>query len=91
MVEGARILGRRVTLDDLALVEGIGPKISEICRGAGISTWRDLANAEVDDLRRMLDAAGPRYGVHRPDTWPRQAAMLADGRWTEFRQFLDEH
>ena len=91
VVEGARILGRRVRLDDLAVVEGIGPKISEICRSAGIETWRQLADTEVGELRRMLDAAGPRYAVHRPDTWPRQAALLADGRWTEFQQFLDEH
>ncbi len=81
----ARVIGKKVTLDDLTVVEGIGPKICELCSGIGITTWRTLADTDVADLQSMLDAAGSRYAVHKPGTWPRQAALLADGRWEEFR------
>jgi predicted flap endonuclease-1-like 5' DNA nuclease len=80
----ADVLGKKITLDDLTVVEGIGPKISELCRGIGIDTWRNLADTDLDDLRSMLDAAGPRYQIHQPDSWPRQAELLATGQWDRF-------
>ncbi len=86
----ARILGRKVTLDDLTVIEGIGPKICELCSGMGITTWRTLADTDVADLQSMLDAAGSRYAVHKPATWPRQAALLAAGRWEEFTTVTDD-
>lgn len=82
------VLGRTVRLDDLTAVEGIGPKIAELCGGIGVTTWRALADTPVDDLASMLDAAGSRYAMHRPDHWPRQAALLAEGRWEELRDLL---
>ena len=73
-----------IHLDDLKVVEGVGPKIAELCSGIGIATWRGLADADVADLRSMLSDAGSRYQVHDPTTWPAQAACLADGRWADF-------
>ena len=77
-------IGKKVMLDDLTVVEGIGPKISELCRGVGITTWQQLADADVATLRSMLDDAGSRYAIHDPTTWPEQADLLAAGRWEEF-------
>jgi predicted flap endonuclease-1-like 5' DNA nuclease len=85
-VSGAtKVLGRSVNLDDLTVVEGIGPKIASLLSDAGISTWRALSDAEPDRLRGVLQDAGPRYRVHDPGSWPRQAALLADGKWQEFK------
>jgi predicted flap endonuclease-1-like 5' DNA nuclease len=84
------VLGKKIRLDDLSVVEGIGPKISELCRGIGIETWRQLANTDVPTLQSMLDAAGSRFQVHKPGTWPTQAGLLADGRWEEFKQTVEE-
>ena len=47
--------------EDLKVVEGIGPKIEQLLKNDGIKTWRDLANANVDRLKGILDAAGDRY------------------------------
>lgn len=80
----AAVLGRKIRLDDLTVVEGIGPKIGELCRGIGISTWADLAQTEVSLLRTMLHDAGPRFRSHDPASWPEQAALLAAGRWDDF-------
>ena len=86
----AAALGKKVKLDDLTVVEGIGPKISELCSGIGVTTWRQLADVDVADLQSMLDAAGSRYAVHKPGTWPRQAELLATGQWAAFETLTDE-
>lgn len=86
----AAVLGRPVEHDDLKVIEGIGPKIEELCNGIGIRTWTDLSGTEVSLLRTMLADAGPRFRTHDPSTWPRQAALLADGRWEDFRALISE-
>jgi len=78
------VIGKRIHLDDLKVVEGVGPKIAELCSGIGITTWRGLADADVADLQSMLADAGSRYQAHDPTTWPAQSACLADGRWADF-------
>ena len=78
------VLGRRIERDDLTVIDGIGPKIADLCVGIGIQTWHDLAQTEVSLLRTMLDDAGPRFKSQDPTTWPEQAAALAAGRWAEF-------
>ena len=77
--------------DDLKKVEGIGPKIAEHFNNAGIYTFEDLANTEVSKLEEILLAAGPRYRMHNPASWPKQARMAADGKWDELKKWQDEH
>lgn len=89
-VSAAAVLGRPVDPDDLTVIEGIGPKIAELCVGIGIVTWRDLAQTEVSLLRTMLHDAGPRFRSHDPSTWPEQASLLADGRWADFRALTEQ-
>jgi predicted flap endonuclease-1-like 5' DNA nuclease len=86
---GRLLLGVPVRLDDLKLVEGVGPKIEQLLHADDIRTWHDLSQAGVDRLRRVLDAAGPRYQLHDPGTWPQQAGLLARGAWEEFRTLTD--
>jgi predicted flap endonuclease-1-like 5' DNA nuclease len=83
----AEVDGREIVQDDLKAIEGIGPRVEELCHGIGIRAWTDLANTEVSLLRTMLDDAGARFKVHDPTTWPHQAELLAGGRWDEFAQF----
>ncbi len=83
------VLGTSVTLDDLKVVEGIGPKIELLCHGIGIRTWFDLSTTEVSLLRTMLADAGSRFSSHDPSTWPEQANLLANGRWADFKALTD--
>lgn len=69
--------------EDLKVVEGIGPKIEGLLKEAGIKTWRDLANSDVVKIQDLLNKAGDRYRIHNPSTWPQQAQLADDGRWTE--------
>ena len=84
MAAGSKVLGFSLGLDDLKVVEGIGPRIEELCQEAGITTWRQLAATPVDRLAEILTEAGPRFRVHEPETWPTQARLLAEGQWEEF-------
>ena len=86
----AAVLGVEIELDDLEVIEGIGPKIESLCHGIGIRTWHDLATTEVSLLKTMLDDAGPRFRTHDPSTWPRQAGLLAAGRWSDFRELTQQ-
>jgi predicted flap endonuclease-1-like 5' DNA nuclease len=77
-------------IDDLKIVEGIGPKIEELCHGIGIYTFEKLANTPVEQLQDMLHAAGPRYQMHDPGTWPGQARLAADGKMDELKTWQDQ-
>ena len=86
---GEAALGLKIKMDDLKVVEGIGPKIEELCHGKGIRTWWGLANTDTGLLRSMLDEAGSRFQMHDPSSWPAQANLLAHGRWAEFKELTD--
>ena len=80
---------RRWAQDDLKAVEGIGPKIEELLHKAGIKTWRALSETPVGRIQEILDAAGPKYALAVPGTWPKQAGLAADGRWDELQALQD--
>ena len=82
--------GKKIKQDDLKMVEGIGPKIEGLLHAGGIMTWRDLADAPVEKVQAILDEAGPRYRMHSPATWAKQAALAADQKWAELEKLQDE-
>lgn len=75
--------------DDLVIIEGIGPKIAELLKNAGISTFAQLAETPASRIEEILDAAGPRYRVHDAATWPQQAALARDGKMDELKALQD--
>ncbi len=75
--------GESHALDDLQVIEGIGPKIEAIFYGSGIKTYRQIADTPVDHLREVLSVAKMRAD---PGTWPEQAALAANGRWDELEE-----
>ena len=82
--EGGRLIGRRLSTDDLQVINGIGPVIEGLLNGIGISTWSDLAAVDVEAVRSMLADAGSRFSRHDPSTWPLQARLLERGEWDAF-------
>ena len=74
--------------DDLQVIEGIGPKISNILQAAGISTYVGLANTSVSRLEKVLSDADIRLG--NPTTWPEQAKLAAAGEWDSLDLLQDE-
>lgn len=85
------VFGKTITQDDLKVVEGIGPKISEMFNSAGITTWKKLSETAVARCQEILDGGGERYKVHDPASWPMQAKMCYEGKWAELLKWQDEH
>ena len=76
--------------EDLKVIEGIGPKIEELLKTAGINNWEALAEAEAGLLQDILEAAGPTYRIHDPSTWPAQARLATNGEWGVLREYQAE-
>lgn len=75
--------------DNLVLIEGIGTKIASILNGVGIYTFAQLADTPVARLKDILKAAGSRFSIHNPTTWPNQAALARDGKLDELKAWQD--
>lgn len=68
--------------DDLKRIEGIGPKIASVLQAGGIVTYAQLAEADEEQLKQILEASDPRLlRLARPASWPEQAALAAAGEW----------
>ncbi len=65
-------------IDDLARIEGIGPKIAAALVDAGIRTYQQVADADEDTLRTAINKAGITFAPSIT-TWTRQAKLLAEG------------
>ena len=76
-------------LDDLKIIEGIGPKIEELLNKSGIMTWEDLSKAEKSTLELILENAGDRFKFHNPSTWAEQAGLAASGNFDELKEYQD--
>jgi predicted flap endonuclease-1-like 5' DNA nuclease len=74
--------------DNLKLLEGIGPKVQSVLIAAGISTFSQLADADVDKIQAVLDEAG--YQYMNPASWPAQAKLAASGDWDALKKLQDE-
>lgn len=73
-------------VDDLKVIEGIGPAIESLLQEEGIRTFRQLANMDGESLKSMLREAGI-GGISSPHTWPEQALLAADGRFEDLQAY----
>lgn len=76
--------------DKLTLIEGIGPKIAALLTDNGIITFADLASAKIGTLTTILKEAGPRYAMHKPNSWPKQARLARDGKMDALNKLQDK-
>lgn len=86
----AKVYGKKITRDDLKIVEGIGPKIEELFHKAGIKTWKALAESSIEMCRKILDEGGGHFSIHEPATWPKQSEMAYLGKWEELKEWQDK-
>ncbi len=76
--------------DDLTVIEGIGPKINDLFKNAGLKTFAQVATASVPQMRKILDDGGPRFRIANPATWAQQAGLAAANKWVELKKLQDE-
>lgn len=82
--------GRAPRSKELELIEGIGPKIAELLISHDIFNLADLAAAPVEQLREILGAAGRRFRLADPTTWPEQARLGAAGAWDALKELQNK-
>jgi len=63
--------------DDLTKLTGVGPKLAEVLAEGGFATYAAVAAASVEDLQKVLEAAGSRYASKDPAPWIEEAKGLA--------------
>jgi predicted flap endonuclease-1-like 5' DNA nuclease len=73
-----------VKVDDLTILEGIGPKINGLLQAAGITSFTQLADTDISRLRTILDAADLRF--IDPASWGEQAKLAAEGKTAELQE-----
>jgi len=76
--------------DDLKKIEGIGPKIASILAENDIITFETLSLTSISKLEGILKQAGPRYSMHKPNTWPEQAQYAKDGKWADLKKWQEQ-
>jgi hypothetical protein len=77
-----------MTPNDLKIIEGIGPRIATVLADAGITTFDQLAGADLTHIRRIL--ADARLPLANPESWAEQARLAAAGRWDDLRLLQDQ-
>lgn len=71
------VIAEAKQMDDLEVIEGIGPKIAAVLREAGITTFRQLAQEEPGNIKNILEKAD--LHLADPASWPEQARLAAEG------------
>jgi predicted flap endonuclease-1-like 5' DNA nuclease len=74
--------------DDLTIIEGIGPKIASILQQSGITSFSQLAAAEIPTLEKLL--AENKLQFSKPGSWPEQARLAAEGKMDELKALQDQ-
>ena len=81
---------KKAKKDDLKKIEGIGPKIASILTEKGIGDFEKLSKVSVKVLEGILKEAGPRYAMHKPGSWPKQAKLASADKWDELKKLQDK-
>jgi large subunit ribosomal protein L21 len=76
--------------DDLTKIEGAGPKAAEALVNAGLDTFAKIAEATPEQLSTVLTEASSRLSHIVTETWPKQAALAAEGKWDELKELQDK-
>ena len=75
--------------DDFAAIEGIGPKINDLIHADGIHTFRQLSETDPAVIQKILDNAGANFQMANPGTWPDQANLACNNRWSALKALQD--
>lgn len=84
------LMGKKIKPDDLKIIEGIGPKISNFLRRNQVKTWSALSESKAEDIRSILEKGGAHFTLADPTTWPDQARLAAAGDWQKLKKLQEK-
>ncbi len=77
-------------VDDLKVIDGVGPKLEGILNEAGIKSYKDLAKISDQKLQSIIDQAGSRYRMHNPKNWKTQANFALSGKFDDLTAWIKD-
>lgn len=77
-------------MNDLKIIEGIGPKIESLLKIGHINSWEDLTDAPLERLEKILEDGGDRFKLARPSIWPIQAQYALQHDWVKLREYQEK-
>ena len=80
----------KTRIDDLEILEGIGPKIEQLLYSAGILTFAQLSETSTKSLKAILKAGGSVFQMWDPTSWPKQAKLALDEKWDQLATLQDK-
>lgn len=75
--------------DDLKLIEWIGSAIEKVLFKYWVRTYSDVVSEDVVGLEEILKQAGSKYAMHNPATWPDQARLAMQKKWSELEEYQE--
>ena len=77
--------------DDFTQLTGVGPSMAAKIKGIGVSSFKELAAMDDDDLREKLEATGARLNTNKEamDTWNEQALLAEKGDFDGLKKFQE--
>lgn len=87
--EKSTIWGKKSQSDDFLLIEWIGPKIQSLLIENGVKTYNDIVKEDVAWLEVILLQWGKKFAAHNPSTWPDQARLAIQSKWSELEEYQD--
>jgi predicted flap endonuclease-1-like 5' DNA nuclease len=67
--------------DDLTRLTGIGPKLAEAMKAAGIRSYAQLTSMSTEEISQALAGSNIRYTKANAESWAEQAKLAAAGDW----------
>ena len=89
-LEVGAMRAKQQNIDDLKVVEGIGPAVEKLLKANGVRTLNDLRNTSYERLREILDSGGSKFRIHDPMTWSDQAGLAAVGKWRQLEDLQQQ-
>jgi ribosomal protein L13 len=77
-------------VDDLTIIEGIGPKIKQLFHDANITTFAQLSHTSIEKMKEVLTSGGTSFASHNPQTWAEQAKLASEGKMEELKTWQDK-
>ena len=75
---------------DFTIIEGIGPKIDQVLKAAGIYSMENLSKTKISRLQQILKEADGNFNFAVPTSWPEQALLAAEGKMKALQVLQDE-
>jgi predicted flap endonuclease-1-like 5' DNA nuclease len=76
------VILKRTPINDLTIIEGIGPKVAKILYDKGVKNFKTLIASPVEDIKTWLKENKLQF--IDPTTWAEQAKLADEGKMVEF-------